>query len=549
MNARRLRRLGSVLDDECGRRIPEERGTPGDHLVEDAAERVDVRPRVERLALALLGGHVDRRPEHHPAHRQVRSAREIGSVLSKLGHAEIQNLDEDRAVARRFEEDVVGLQIAMDDAFGVSCVNGRTDLAHDVDGRTDWQLRAVLDLDPESASLEELHHKVGAAFLDDSEVVDRDDVRVLQSRDGERFPLEALRDDCVLQEVAADDFQRDGSLEVHLRRAIHGAHAATAVQGVDPIFAVKNLADEIVRRRQRGAVVRTELHRISVLTGAKQTVAHAEDLRDKNDGWMDRPCAETLGKVTPGGRVASTAQSPDPGLALPRRTHRRKTASHRSQQAAEGPCKARSRMREINIPDFEYAEALPARRSAPCVTEDLPVTASSDLPADPAVRSCRRRVNESAIGRLASAIEKVRELRGRFADLEAMRRRLESVRNRGSIRIALAERDIETAREVGRDFCAARISHEVDCLRDETVETEALLDEVELVARSLEIEKRQLTLELLECSSVVDRLPTEPDRSRARRIVDDALRRLGVTRTAGGQTLTRGDTKQYGQAR
>jgi hypothetical protein len=206
-------------------------------------------------------------------------------------------------------------------------------------------------------------------------------------------------------------------------------------------------------------------------------------------------------------------------------------------------------MREINIPDFEYAEALPARRSAPCVTEDLPVTASSDLPADPAVRSCRRRVNESAIGRLASAIEKVRELRGRFADLEAMRRRLESVRNRGSIRIALAERDIETAREVGRDFCAARISHEVDCLRDETVETEALLDEVELVARSLEIEKRQLTLELLECSSVVDRLPTEPDRSRARRIVDDALRRLGVTRTAGGQTLTRGDTKQYGQAR
>ena len=212
-------------------------------------------------------------------------------------------------------------------------------------------------------------------------------------------------------------------------------------------------------------------------------------------------------------------------------------------------CEARSRMRETNIPNFEYAESLPARRKAPGVTGELPVTASSDRPADPAVRSCRRRVSESAVARLASTIVKVRELRGRFADLEAMRRRLESVRNRASIRLAVAERDIETARDVGRDFCAARGRHEVQCLLDETVETEALLDEVELVARSLEIEKRALALELLECSSVVDGLPTEPDRSRARQIVDDALRRLGVTRTSGSQTLTRGDTKQYGQAR
>lgn len=115
--------------------------------------------------------------------------------------------------------------------------------------------------------------------------------------------------------------------------------------------------------------------------------------------------------------------------------------------------------------------------------------------------------------------------------------------------MALAERDIETARDVGRDFCAARVRHEVQCLRDESVETDALIEEVELVARSLEIEKRSLALELVECSSVVDRLPTERDRTRARQIVDDDLRRLGLSRTSGSQTFTRGDTKQYGQAR
>jgi hypothetical protein len=206
-------------------------------------------------------------------------------------------------------------------------------------------------------------------------------------------------------------------------------------------------------------------------------------------------------------------------------------------------------MRKDLTSDFQIADSLPARRRAPVGTGDLPTAASSDRPADARTRSGRQSVDESAISRLASTVVKVRELRNRFADIESMRRRLEAVRNRTTIRMAHAERAIETAREVGRDFCAARAGHEVQGLRDEAAETNALLAELDLVAKSLDKERRLLASQLLDCSLVAERLPSEPDRSRARQIVADALRRLGATRASETQTFTRGDTKQYGHAR
>lgn len=206
-------------------------------------------------------------------------------------------------------------------------------------------------------------------------------------------------------------------------------------------------------------------------------------------------------------------------------------------------------MRKDITLDFQIADSHPARRGMPGGAGDLPTAASSDRPTDATTRSRRHSVDESAISRLAATVVKVRELRNRFADIESMRRRLEAVRNRTTIRMAHAERAIETAREVGRDFCAARVGHEVQGLRDEAAETNALLGELDLVAKSLDRERRVLASQLRDCSLVAERLPTEADRSRARQIVADAVHRLGAVRTSETQTFTRGDTKQYGHAR
>lgn len=181
-------------------------------------------------------------------------------------------------------------------------------------------------------------------------------------------------------------------------------------------------------------------------------------------------------------------------------------------------------------------------------TGNLPVAASSDRLPDADCISSRAGSDESAISRLASTVVRVRDLRGRFADVAAMRRQLEAEQNRARVRMAKGERAMRIASEVGRDFCAARARHEVQTLQDEASETDALIGELERVARALEIERRALAKQLGECARVADALPTEGDRSRARQIIEDAMWRLDVTGRTD-QTFTRGDTKQYGQAR
>ena len=63
-----LRRI--LLQDgghRLGRRLADERGTPGEHLVEDRAEAEDVGPDIDGLAADLFRRHVARRADDHPA--------------------------------------------------------------------------------------------------------------------------------------------------------------------------------------------------------------------------------------------------------------------------------------------------------------------------------------------------------------------------------------------------------------------------------------------------------------------------------------------------
>ena len=59
----RLRRLLQVLHGHAQRRFAGKRRRAGQHVVAGHAERVDVAPRIERLAFDLLGAHVERRAQ------------------------------------------------------------------------------------------------------------------------------------------------------------------------------------------------------------------------------------------------------------------------------------------------------------------------------------------------------------------------------------------------------------------------------------------------------------------------------------------------------
>ena len=100
-------------------------GSPGEHLVEHAAEGVDVAPAIDvALAGRLLGAHVRRRAEATP----VSVRRSSPAAVDGPRDAEVG----DDGVAL-LEQDVLGLDVAMDDAVRVGVAERVGDLAGDAE--------------------------------------------------------------------------------------------------------------------------------------------------------------------------------------------------------------------------------------------------------------------------------------------------------------------------------------------------------------------------------------------------------------------------------
>ena len=95
-----------------------EREPPGEHLVGHHGQRVDVAPLIELPPGKLLGAHVRRGSEHHPLLRELLLLRLIFGLAS-LGDTEVEDLHEIRLTGARREDDVIGLEIAVDDAAAV----------------------------------------------------------------------------------------------------------------------------------------------------------------------------------------------------------------------------------------------------------------------------------------------------------------------------------------------------------------------------------------------------------------------------------------------
>ena len=104
----------------------------GEHLVGHGAERVDVAARADvALAHRLLGAHVGGRAERHAGLGHAAAA----GLLHGEGDAEVG--DEGAAVV---QEDVLGLDVAVDDALAVGVVEGAGDFRGDADGVVDGEL-------------------------------------------------------------------------------------------------------------------------------------------------------------------------------------------------------------------------------------------------------------------------------------------------------------------------------------------------------------------------------------------------------------------------
>ena len=200
-----------------------ERATAAEGLVQDRSQGEEVCTPIRREPARLLGREVA-----HGAHQEARLRVRVGGVAAvrprQAGDPEVEDLDP----PVRGEEDVVGLQVAVDDGAPVRGLEPVAHLDRELD-RGSQGHRPALEALPEALALQELENEVGTP-AGGADVEDGQDVRVGEGGDGSRLVLEAAEALGRGLRVGEDDLDRDVAAETGVVGAVHLRHSTGAQQ-------------------------------------------------------------------------------------------------------------------------------------------------------------------------------------------------------------------------------------------------------------------------------------------------------------------------------
>ena len=130
-------------------------------------------------------------------------------------------------------------------------------LDHDVGDLVEREAALARDAIGERRADELLHDEVGAAVVEQAEVVDLADVGVADRAGGARLLLEALHGDALLRLRRVEDLDRDEPAEAEVLGLVDRAHAALAEDALDDVAVADGPADEVglevARRLERAA--------------------------------------------------------------------------------------------------------------------------------------------------------------------------------------------------------------------------------------------------------------------------------------------------------
>ena len=210
------------------------------------------------LALGLLGRHVPRRSEDGADlgldRVELRERRGL-AARDHLRDAEVEDLHDllvpvgGVRLRRRQnpgEEEVVGLEIAMDNALRVRLGEGAKRLARSIHGDRNGEATEPREALPEALALEELHREIELARVAGAEVEDGDRVRRGEERVGARLAEKAGLRVLVDRAVAAEDLDRDLATHRVLLGAIDRAHRAGAEPRGDRVTILEDLPEHRV---------------------------------------------------------------------------------------------------------------------------------------------------------------------------------------------------------------------------------------------------------------------------------------------------------------
>ena len=224
--AERARLLGHhARQDRLGRR-PREWRFAGEHFVQDGAERVNVRSRVQRAVPSrLFRTHVRWSPETHP-----RVGDAVGTVAAAHGQRDAEVGHKCLAVV---EQDVVGLDIAVDHAVTVGIVERAGDGGGDPERVGDRKLRLALEPVAERFALD-VGHDVENGGVDSAGINEGEDVGMLQVGGGFDLLQEPLGAD-EYRQLGAEHFERDPAVVAPIQREVDRGHAAGAQLTLDGV--------------------------------------------------------------------------------------------------------------------------------------------------------------------------------------------------------------------------------------------------------------------------------------------------------------------------
>ena len=229
--------LVQVRGDDFGRAVVAKGMRGRCQLVEEQAERVDVRRRADlRVLPELLRRSVEQRPG------ELSLARQLDRAFDQARDAEIH---EPHVVIRR-DQDVLRLQVPVDDPFCMDRVEAGRDLSRDFpQERLGHDAEFVLQF-AQRPPLDVFHHQEMEGLpvhLEGVGVQGRDDVLVAHPATEVGLPQEALEEAVLSEEVRVDQLDGDGRTRVpaELRfrqpRAPDGPHPARAEFLFDPVAA------------------------------------------------------------------------------------------------------------------------------------------------------------------------------------------------------------------------------------------------------------------------------------------------------------------------
>ena len=223
---RSRRGLRHLLREHRLRRRRSEGQRPCDRVEADDAERIDVAARVHGLASRLLWAHVLGRPQ------QLAD----GGLAARCREARDAEVRDHRASGATLEQDVGGLHVAVDDALRVRVSERPRDFPQHP-RRVVRRQRAARRHALRQRLAVDVRHDVEDETARLVDRVDRNDVRMGESRRGARLAHEPVAQLRVRGELGRQQLDRDGAIETHLAREIHHAHSAATELALERVSA------------------------------------------------------------------------------------------------------------------------------------------------------------------------------------------------------------------------------------------------------------------------------------------------------------------------